>query len=202
MLYLDKSQVWEDLELLSSYHVFQNDTFQIDSYYHSSNGLLETITINRSDGIIYDQDNILKNTTYSKKIHFSYDSEILIRYEGLSDIENYKYDAQGNLMEISLGLQPGVAACGNRTSKWTAKYNEGNQLIEEVRSGFPENTTYLYTYSINGKIERAERTREGFGIVKELLKYYYDADGLLERVETFNLNGELLSTEQLVYEKY
>jgi hypothetical protein len=192
----------ERLELLSSSHVFQTDTFQTDNYYYSENGLLETIAITRRDGIIYDEDDIFKDTTYTNKIHLSYDSEVLIRYEGLGDIEIYKYDDKGNLSEITIDLQPGVLACANRTSKWTGKYNEYNQLIEEVKYGFPDKITYLYTYSKNGKIEKAERISEGFGAVKEILEYYYGANGLLERVETFNLKRELLSTEHLVYEKY
>lgn len=80
------------------------------------------------------------------------------------------------------------------TSYIVYKYNEQNQLIEEIDGS----TKYVYTYNSAGLVEKREKYNSS-GSLSETISYEY-ANGVLAKEITYKSDGSISSTVHYIYE--
>jgi YD repeat-containing protein len=120
------------------------------------------------------------------------------RIEDQSEVEEYKYDANGHLTEARFGLQPGVLACGSRVFAWRGEYNNKGQLVKSETSSLCP-TIETYSYSKHGLLlERITQYKLNKDTYATTYKYQ---DGLLAEIATSS-SDKPLYIERFSYKLY
>ncbi|MBP6127273.1 hypothetical protein [Flavobacterium sp.] len=105
----------------------------------------------------------------------------------------FKYDKNGNEIEYIL-----YKSDGSLNTKWTFIYNDKGQKTEHFRfdsDGIQKNVFY---YDSKGNIELEKRYQDE--ILFNYSKNSYDDKGYVIKIETYNVDDSLISTESMKYD--
>lgn len=188
-----------------SFFTYQKDTSIIKNYKYKQQRLSLISQSTFRDVNIRKKEIFEKRWVKSNEKYFYNKNDLLVKWKGEFNVQNYDYDKNGNLNYINYGykrkLPKEFFICGNTQTGWKGFYDEKNRLIKEEILGF-DDYSKEYKYEEN-KVTCTLITQNPFELDNRIhkIEYLYLKD-LLVKIINYDKNGKKIGEERIEYVFY